>query len=507
MRTYDSQTTRRGLSRRELLQRGALGAAGLLLAACGQPASPAAPAAATSAPPAATSAPAAKPTAAAAAPVAATSSAPAASSTSAAAAPKPASGGTAVKLTFWRHQYDPTDKAYKDVIFPDVQAKLGIEIDYQIQRDDDYKTKMLPQLATGTGPDIFEATESFRLKFAKAGVYAPVDYGPWGGKDKWDAFWEKGVIQALQIDGKDFNVPLEWTAIPVNYFVNGQHAQDAGIGADIAKYQQTPITWADLGPWAAKMTKKDPGGQITRDGFMIQHGYGPDRTYAFWEPYFLQAGGKLISDDGKTSLLNSEQGVAAMQNLYDYVFKYGASMLRPQDKESGSAKLPKEETSSTTAMSQWAYGTFKQLAPDTWQNIKSLLAPQVDPSKPIYYSGPGWTAGVFAKSQQRDAAFKFLQFVASQHGNDLFEGGIVTPVADWTEKYPGLQKLPDSAVWTKLSKEATPRVSPERELLTGVQRSEGFQRAFEAIMFNKGDVKAEIDRWNKDVQEALSDLE
>jgi hypothetical protein len=50
-------------------------------------------------------------------------------------------------------------------------------------------------------------------------------------------------------------------------------------------------------------------------------------------------------------------------------------------------------------------------------------------------------------------------------------------------------------------------VSPERELLTGVQRSEGFQRAFEAIMFNKGDVKAEIDRWNKDVQEALSDLE
>jgi ABC-type glycerol-3-phosphate transport system substrate-binding protein len=496
METQETLSSRRGLSRRALLGRGALGLAGLLVMACGQSAGPA---------PAATSAPAkpaeSKP---AESKPAAPAAAGAATSAPAAAAPKPA-GGAPVKLTFWRHQYDPTDKAYKEIIFPDVLSKLNIDVDYQVQRDDDYKTKMLPQLASGTGPDIFEATEAFRLKFAKAGVYAPVDYGAWGGKDKWDGFWEKGVVDALKVEGKDFNVPLEWTAIPVNLFVNGQHAEAAGIGGDIAKYQQTPITWADLGPWAAKMSVKDASGTMTRDGFMIQHGYGPDRSYAFWEPYFLQAGGKLISDDGKTSLLNSEQGVAAMQNLVDYIAK-GASMLRPQDKESGSAKLAKEETSSTTAMSQWAYGTFKQLSPDKWQNIKSLLAPQVNPSKPLYFSGPGWTAGVFAKSPQIGTAFKFLQYVAESHGSDLFDSGIVTPAAGWTDKYPGLKKLPDADVWTKLSKEAVPRVSPEAELLTGVQRSEGYQRAFETIMFNKGDIKAELDKWNKDVQEALSNL-
>lgn len=495
MGMHDATTQDRPISRRTLLRYGAFGAAGLVLAACGQQAGPAAQPAA----PAATAAPAAP----AAAP-AATAAKPEATAAPAAAAPKPAAGAAPVKLTFWRHQYDPTDKQYRETIFPAAKAKLAIDVDYQIQRDDDYKTKMLPQLASGTGPDIFEATEAFRLKFAKAGVYAPVDYGAWGGKEKWDAFWEKGVIEAIRIDGKDFNVPLEWGAIPINLFVNGEHAEQAGIAGDIAKYQQTPITWAELGSWAAKMTKKD-GAQITRDGFMIQHGYGPDRTYAFWEPFFLQSGGKLVSEDGKTSLLNSEQGVAAMQNLVDYVAK-GASMLRPQDKESGSAKIAKGETSSTTAMSQWAYGTFKQLAPDKWQTIKSLLAPQVNPAKPLYFSGPGWTAGVFAKSQQREAAFKMLHFIAAEHGSDLFDGGIVTPAAGWTEKYPGLQKLPDSAVWTKLSKEATARVNTEAELLTGVQRSEGFQRAFEAIMFNKADIKTELDRWNKDVQEALRGL-
>jgi ABC-type glycerol-3-phosphate transport system substrate-binding protein len=287
-------------------------------------------------------------------------------------------------LVFWRHQYDPTDKIYREIIFPAAQTKLGFEFDYQIQRDDDYKTKMLPQLASGLGPDIFEATEGFRLKFARAGIYAPVDYAAWGGKDRWEAFWQPGVLDALRVNGQDFNVPVEWTAIPVNLFVNDQHAEEAGIAGDISKYQRTPISWAELGPWAAKMTSREASGRIVRDGFMIQHGYGPDRTFAFWEPYFRQAGGRMVSEDGKTSLLNSEPGIAAMQNLFDYVFKYEASMLRPQDKESGSAKLPKEETSSTTAMSQWAYGTFRQLAPTKWQNIRALLSPQVDPGKPRF---------------------------------------------------------------------------------------------------------------------------
>ncbi|MFN8633718.1 MAG: hypothetical protein U0893_07695 [Chloroflexota bacterium] len=508
MTYFRSTVSGRVVSRRALLRTGGLAVGGLLLAACGQAAAPTAPAA-TSAPAAKPAAPAANPAAPAAQaqatqPAAAAAAAP--PTTAAAGAAKPSNGAPPTKIVYWRHQYDPTDKAYKEIVFPSAKEKLNIEFDYQVQRDDDYKTKMLPQIASGTGPDIFEATDTFLLKFAKAGVYAPVDYTPWGGKDGWEKFWEKGIVDAIRIGGQDFSIPMEWTAIPVNLFVNGKDAEAAGIGADIAKYQQTPITWAELGPWAAKMTKKDANGQITRDGFMIQHGYGPDRLFAFWEPYFRQAGGKMVSDDGKTSLLNSEQGVAAMQNLYDYVFKYGASMLRPQDKESGSAKLPKGETSSTTGMSQWAYGTFKQLAPDSWQNIKNLLAPQINPQKPLYFSGPGWSYGVFSKSQVKEASFRFLHFAADTHGSDLFDSGILPPVAGWADKFPALKKLPEAEVWSKMAKEATPLVKSEPETLTGVQRSQGFLRAFEAVMFNKADIKAELDKWNKDVQEAIKEL-
>ena len=68
-------------------------------------------------------------------------------------------------------------------------------------------------------------------------------------------------------------------------------------------------------------------------------------------------------------------------------------------------------------------------------------------------------------------------FAAAEHGSDLFDGGIVAPVVGWTEKYAGLKKLSDADVWTKLSREAVPLIRSEPELLTGVQRAEGFQRA------------------------------
>ncbi|MCA1645285.1 MAG: hypothetical protein LC797_07385 [Chloroflexi bacterium] len=56
------------------------------------------------------------------------------------------------------------------------------------------------------------------------------------------------------------------------------------------------------------------------------------------------------------------------------------------------------------------------------------------------------------------------------------------------------------------SREATALLRSEAEVLTDVPRAEGVQRTFEAIMFNKADMKSEMDRWNRDVQDALGNL-
>ena len=56
------------------------------------------------------------------------------------------------------------------------REKPGVTFDYQVQRGDDYGQKMLPQIASGSGPDLFEHGEDRRLQFGKGGVMAPVDY-------------------------------------------------------------------------------------------------------------------------------------------------------------------------------------------------------------------------------------------------------------------------------------------------------------------------------------------
>ena len=486
------------LSRRRFLAVG-VGMLGTgLLAACGSSNSTSAPAAPTTSN--------AAPTTASAAPAAQATTAPATQATAVPTAQSQTStNGQKQKLVWWRHQYDPTDKVYKGTVFPAVEKDLGVTFDYQVQRDDDYRTKMLPQLATGGGPDIFEAAEDYRFKFASSGVFAPVDYSAWGGQSSWQDFWAPSVIQALQVDGKDYNVPLEWTAFPANYFVRQDDAQAAGIpDSDFDKYQKTPITWDALPDWTAKMTVKDSKGQVTRDGFMIQHGYGAARTYGFFYDHFRELGGNVLSTDGKTSTLDSDQGVAALQYLYDLVYKYGSSMLRPQSKESGSGVLPKNQTASTTNLGFWAYPTFQQLDAKNWKTIRCILTPQVNPDKPLYDSGPGWSTGVNAHSQQIPLTFKVLHYIAANFGSQLFDGGIVTPVKDWTTKYPGVKKLPDADVWIKLASDATPHVASPAELTTDTIRTEGFQRAFEAVMFNKTPIKDAVAKWNKDVQDAIN---
>ena len=479
------------LSRREFLGGVALGIGGPLLAGCA--ASPSTPTPAPASP--ATTAPTAQ--------TASQSSQPTATPAAQAA---PQGSGAATKLSFWRHQYDPTDQVYKNTIFPAAAKDLGVTFDYQVQRGDDYSTKMLPQIASGGGgPDIFEAGEDFRYKFSNAGVFAPLDYTPWGGEAAWQSFWAPGIVDALKVNGKDYVVPLEWTAFPENYFVRQDDAKAAGIpDSDFSKYQQTAITWDALPEWAAKMTVKDAQGRVTRDGFMIQHGYGAGRTYEFFNEHYRELGGQPLSTDGKTSTLNNDQAIAVLQYLSDLVFKSGASMLRPQSNESGSGVLPKNGTASTIGLGFWAYPTFQSLDPTNWQTVRCLLTPQVHPDKPLYLTGPGNSYGVNSHSSHVALGFKVLHYFAAHFGSQLFDGGITAPVKDWTSKYPGVKKLPDADVWVKLANDASVLVAPPAELLSETVRQQGFQRAFESVMFNKVSVKDAIAQWNKDVQDSLS---
>ncbi|MFZ0215002.1 MAG: hypothetical protein WAM30_03575, partial [Candidatus Dormiibacterota bacterium] len=222
---------------------------------------------------------------------------------------------------------------------------------------------------------------------------------------------------------------------------------------------------------------------------------------SFWQPHFLQAGGHEV--EGTKSKLDTKPGLKAMQALYDYAYKYGASAIRSANGESGSAMLPQGQTASTISLSTWAYATFQQLAPSSWKNIRALLYPQVDPSHPKYYTSAGYSSCVNAKSSNKSAAFELAHMIGSEFGPEIWkDAGIVVPVANWAKKY-SWSSVPDAPVWQQMSAAGTPMTLTVPAQLSESYRESEFQPTFEAVVFEKQNLSKQMSKWNGLVQQQL----
>src|SRR5580765_8552311 len=164
----------RVVSRRVILKASVLGLGGVLLAACGQPASPAAPAANTQAP---APAGAAKPTTAAAAP----------QSTSQAAASQAGAGLTTdqISLLFMGHVAGGQNeqKAYDDILAEWQNQHPNIKVEYQVVPDAERITKAQAMVAADQAPDMWRHNADVIRLWASRGILLdltdllPKDYG------------------------------------------------------------------------------------------------------------------------------------------------------------------------------------------------------------------------------------------------------------------------------------------------------------------------------------------
>jgi len=414
-------------------------------------------------------------------------------------------------IVFWRHQYQPTDDFLQNVLFKEYEElEPGISFDYFVARDAEFQEKSMPAIVAGGGPLVMEVMSAeWLMRMDKAGALATVNYELWGGKEAFEKYFVTSWIMASrQLLGRDED---KWIVqgpglTPGGIYINTQFAEEDGF--DWKKYQQESIAYEDIGPEFSVMTKFDDKGEITRDGFLIQHGYGPARVFGYWYGYFYNLGGKLLSDDNKRYQLNSPEGYQAMQWLYDLVFKYKVSKLRPGVKESGSGILPKGETAATPYLGYWAFGTFKSIDPEGIANYRVLMQPKAKDKPLKIYSTPGRGAAVNARFplEEQYEGWKFLKFL-SDNGHRISGAAGVdefvrSDYPDWVE----LKERLDSDVYLRNAEGLVPYVPSSAEILTVAKRDDGFLRAFEDMMFTGMSVKDVIDRWNEEMDEALADL-
>jgi multiple sugar transport system substrate-binding protein len=214
------------------------------------------------------------------------------------------SPGGVTDIVIWHGYVDTEGKAMNTMVSEFNKTHPTIHVTAQFYGNSDYALqKVLTAIAGGNPPDISYLYGSWAANIAQSSKV--VDLNSYIKNDPsfdWNDFWpsERG---AATVDGKIVGVPALVDNLALVY--NKKLFQQAGIPFPTANW-----TWQDLRTAAAKLTdpaKKQFGWAYVNDG-------SEDTVWRF-EALLWQAGGAILSPDGKQAAFDSPAGVQALTLL------------------------------------------------------------------------------------------------------------------------------------------------------------------------------------------------
>lgn len=187
-----------------------------------------------------------------------------------------------------------------------------------------FYAKLQAAFVAGTPPDMFVFHAAEIPVFASQGLLLPTDDlfdtagGPLPSKDFADPAWSMteydGVRYGVLLDNHGYGT---WT--------NNALLKAAGLDPT----QPPPTGYDNLVAWLQKLTIDKNGKNAADPAFdpdnVVQWGTGPEWLHYTFQSVMFQNGGQVISDDGKTAVINSPQNVRALQSLVDLIYKYHVS--------------------------------------------------------------------------------------------------------------------------------------------------------------------------------------
>ena len=229
--------------------------------------------------------------------------------------PSPTADGRIV-LT-WVSDYNPARKAQAELF-----EKLHPNIKVNIDPDNAGVEKVIVQSLAGVGPDVFDAQDPFELSaFVKSGVAIDVtdELRSHGIDLKSQVF--PGVLGASVYDHRTYGIPTNVAADGLWYH------------ADLLQSAQVSLPtggwgWDQLIPIAQKLTTRGSDGRIDRYGLLFE--------WWNWRHFFAGFGARVFNENGTRCSADSPYAIAAVQMMYDLVYKYHVS------------PTPVEETSMAT---------------------------------------------------------------------------------------------------------------------------------------------------------------
>jgi multiple sugar transport system substrate-binding protein len=286
------------------------------------------------------------------------------------------------------------------------KAHPNITIKFLNVPADSATQKLTTQVAGGTAPDTAFLDSSAVQDFAQRRALVNLDGYIAGSKDVKLDDYVAGFKQTAVYQNSMFALPYDGET--TGLFYRTDLFQAAGIAGP-------PKTWEELQATAAKLT--DPAKK--QYGFIL---FAPEAQY-YWLPFLWQAGGNLLSKDGKTIAYNSPQGVQAA-DFYVGLRKYAPKDYLGSNSWDGRVAFANGQVAMYEA-GAWFGGEMAQSFP----KIKGKWSVAPMPAGPARCATTiaGDSLVVTSQSKNKDAAWLWIEFLSRPDNMKLWTFG--TPTA------------------------------------------------------------------------------
>lgn len=343
-------------------------------------------------------------------------------------------------FTFWGSTFEK--KAIEEATKSFNDEHPCIHVTPQHTASSAYSEKLSTMVAGGTPPDVAYLGEGLAFTWAEEGEI--LDLTPYFANEPADESLLDTTYYHFN-DGKQMMGTGLATGVMLVYY-NKSLFDRVGLEYPPADADDA-WTWDEFVEIAKRLTVDRRGNDATSPDFDPQnidtYGVTLPQWWGGWLPFVLSNGGNIANEEGTEFLLNEPEAVEALQALQDLIYVHHVAPTPAQSQSLPAANIMMQ--SGKVAMSvdgMWMVTDFSQLGFDWGMGV----LPYFDDPTTIVLSTP---KVIFSATEHPDEAFEFYKYISDPEQNNLFTGGLWSPLEEryytdpkytqiWLEGEPGV---------------------------------------------------------------------
>lgn len=275
-----------------------------------------------------------------------------------------------------------------------------IKIDF-MHIPQNYFQKLHLLFASNTAPDVVFLNNQYLPVYANAGKLEDLtDY------NLVDQNFYPKAVEAMSRNGKIYAVPRDISNLVI--FYNKDIFDKNNL-----PYPDETTTFNDFLTLAKAATDHEKG----------IFGVSFEEDPLFYLPYLMSEGGGLLSDDGKTEILNTPESQNGLNFYADLRNKYHVA---PMQSESASATMAQMFLQGKLAMhlsGRWLVPKYRESADFDWD---AAPFPKGTKGSIVPLDASGWA--ISADSKHKEEAARLIKFLSSKENLEKFsESGLIVP--------------------------------------------------------------------------------